>query len=100
MELISDKKAKMCGGSIIGFGKYFYTGKSTAGQWFKIDFSQRKQNTSIYAISGFKKETEPLATLGKYKNSQGCMYNNPIADVEMALLKAFLQRPWDEMKNR
>lgn len=95
---VSGEKAKMWGTSIIGFGKYSYKGKSSAGEWFKIGFSPRKQNISIYAISGFEKEVELLSALGKYKTSKGCMYIKRLADVDKSVLKEFLGRSWEEMK--
>ncbi len=97
-ENISGGKAKMWGNSIVGFGKYSYKGKSSAGEWFKIGFSPRKQNISIYAISGFEKETELLSTLGKYKTGKGCMYIKRLADIDKSILTEFLNRSWEEMK--
>ena len=97
-ENISGEKAKMWGSSIIGFGKYSYKGKSSAGDWFKIGFSPRKQNISIYAISGFEKETELLSALGKYKTGKGCLYVKRLADTDKSILTEFLTRSWEEMK--
>ena len=98
MEQISGEKAKMWGSSIIGYGKYSYKGTATAGEWFKIGFSPRKQNISIYAISGFEKETELMSKLGKHKTGKGCLYVNRIDDIDRDILKEFLKRSWTEMK--
>lgn len=99
MERISGEKAKMWGSSIIGYGKYSYKGKSTSGEWFKIGFSPRKQNISIYAISGFDKETELMSKLGKHKTGKGCLYVNRIDDIDRKVLEEFLKRSWKEMKS-
>lgn len=99
MERISGEKAKMWGSSIIGYGKYSYKGKSTSGEWFKIGFSPRKQNISIYAISGFDKETELMSKLGKHKTGKGCLYVNNLDDIDRKILEEFLKRSWKEMKN-
>jgi hypothetical protein len=99
MEEISGEKPKMWGSSIIGFGKYSYKGKSTSGEWFKIGFSPRKQNISIYAISGFDKETELMSKLGKHKTGKGCLYVNRLDDIDRKVLKEFLKRSWKEMKS-
>lgn len=95
---VSGENAKMWGTSIIGFGKYSYQGKSSAGEWFKIGFSPRKQNVSIYAISGFEKEVDLLSTLGKYKTGKGCMYVKKLVDVDKSVLKEFLEKSWEVMK--
>jgi hypothetical protein len=98
MEQISGEKAKMWGSSIVGYGKYSYKGSASSGEWFKIGFSPRKQNISIYAISGFEKETELMSKLGKHKTGKGCLYVNRLADVNKEILKEFLKRSWTEMK--
>jgi hypothetical protein len=49
MKDISGDEPVMWGDSIIGFGKYRYTYASgRAGDWFRIGFSARKQNLTIY----------------------------------------------------
>ncbi len=98
MENISGEKAKMWGSSIIGYGKYTYRGKTSTGEWFKIGFSPRKQNISIYAISGFEKETELMQSLGKHKTGKGCLYVKRLDDIDRSVLKEFLKRSWVEMK--
>jgi hypothetical protein len=92
MTKLSGKQAKMWGTQIIGFDSYKYKGKSTEGEWFKIGFAPRKSNISIYAISGFEKETELLTTLGKYKTGKGCMYVKRLSDIDIAVFEEFLKR--------
>ena len=98
MTTISGHEAKMWGTQIIGFDSYKYKGTATEGQWFKIGFAPRKQNISIYAISGFEKETKLLNTLGKYKNSKGCLYVKRLSDIDLGVLEEFLKRSMNAMK--
>ncbi|RMA66207.1 DUF1801 domain-containing protein [Ulvibacter antarcticus] len=98
METISEEKPKMWGSSIIGFGKYTYKGKSSSGEWFKIGFAPRKQNISIYAISGFEKEADLMSTLGKHKTGKGCLYIKRLNDIDKEVLIEFLKRSWIDMK--
>lgn len=98
MTEISGCQAKMWGTQIIGFDAYKYKGKSTEGTWFKIGFAPRKQNISIYAISGFEKEVKLLTTLGKFKTGKGCMYVNKLSDIDLGVLEEFLKRSMTAMK--
>ncbi|NND62491.1 MAG: DUF1801 domain-containing protein [Flavobacteriaceae bacterium] len=96
---ISGYPAKMWGNSIIGYGTYTYQGKASSGEWFFIGFSPRKANISIYAISGFEKEKELMAKLGKYKTGKSCLYINRLSDIELDILKEFLKRSMEVMKD-
>jgi len=98
MQELSGCAPKMWGTSIIGFGSYHYKGKTSEGEWFWIGFSPRKQNISIYAISGFEKEKTLMGTLGKYKTGKSCLYVNRLSDIDMEVLKEFLKRSMKIMK--
>ena len=98
MHDISGCPAKMWGTSIIGFDKYKYKGKSSEGYWFCIGFSPRKQNITINVISGFEKESELLAKLGKFKTSKGCLYVKRLSDIDLDYFKEFLKRSMEVMK--
>src|SRR5262245_15040472 len=56
MEKASKEKPKMWGTSIIGFGDKRYKSPSTDREvdWFKIGFSPRKANLTIYLVSGIQ----------------------------------------------
>jgi len=92
MSAVSGCPAKMWGTQIVGFDSYSYKGKSSQGEWFCIGFSARKQNISLYIISGFEKETELLNTMGKYKTGKGCMYINALSDINLEIFEEFLKR--------
>lgn len=88
MEKASGEKPKMWGGSIIGFGYQIITSPSgRTVEWFKIGFSPRKANLSLYLTGNTKKYGDYLEKLGKYKTGGGCLYINKLADVDMKVMQ-------------
>lgn len=102
-EKITKVKAKMWGSSIIGFGQYHYKSERSTqeGDWPLTGFSPRKQNLTLYIMSGFKEYGEILKKLGKFKKSTGsCIYINRLSDVDMKVLATLIQRSFVDMKKR
>ncbi|MFZ1454153.1 MAG: DUF1801 domain-containing protein, partial [Ferruginibacter sp.] len=90
MKSVTRTEPLMWGGSIVGFGKYIFTSPKTgrSGEWFMTGFSPRKQNLTVYFMTGFSKYGELMKKLGKYKISGGsCLYINKLADVDIKVLK-------------
>ena len=88
MEKISKEKPKMWGSSIIGFGNVRI--KSPSGrevEWFKIGFSPRKANLSLYLTVNINAHASFLKKLGKHKTGAGCLYINKLDDVDMQVLE-------------
>jgi hypothetical protein len=98
MQSVSSCTPKMWGKDIVGFDSYHYKGKSTEGEWFCIGFSPRKQNISLYIISGFEKEKKLMAKLGKYKTSKSCLYIKRLSDINEDVFKHFLEKSMIVMK--
>lgn len=97
MREITGTEPKMWGASIIGFGSYHYKYESgREGDWFIVGFSPRKQNISLYMMSGFEGRDEILSRLGKYKTSKACLYINKLADVDVDVLKELIQKSVDQ----
>ncbi|MEJ2505823.1 MAG: DUF1801 domain-containing protein, partial [Ignavibacteriaceae bacterium] len=72
----------------VGFGNYHYKYESgSEGDWFITGFSLRKQNLTVYIMSGFKKFEELLEKLGKYKLGKSCLYINKLEDVDIRILE-------------
>ena len=87
MKQLTKSEPKMWGTSIIGFGEYHYKYSSgREGDWFLTGFSPRKQNITLYIMSGFAHKEETLAKLGKHKTSKGCMYIKKLSDVDSTVL--------------
>ena len=93
MKEVTGEEPKMWGTSIIGFGSYHYKYESgREGDWFTVGFSPRKQNLSLYIMSGFSEYDALLAKLGKHKTGKSCLYVNKIEDVDQDVLKALIKQ--------
>lgn len=99
---ITGEKAKMWGSSIVGFGQYHYKSERSKqeGDWLLTGFSPRKQNLTLYIISGFADQEELLSKLGKNKTSVGCLYINKLADVDLKVLEKIINKSYEDMKKR
>jgi hypothetical protein len=68
MEQATGSKPALWGDSIIGFGEYQYHYNSgREASWMLTGFSPRKQNLTLYIMSGFDQYESLLRSLGKYK---------------------------------
>lgn len=93
MQEVTGEEALMWGGSIVGFGSYRYTYKSgREGEWMLTGFSPRKQNLTLYIMSGFSEYDGLLEKLGKHKIGKSCLYINKLADVDTDVLRELVQR--------
>lgn len=94
MEEITKSKPKMWGESIIGFGSEPYTrADGSEHEWFKLGFSPRKQNLTLYILNYYSddpKQDELLKELGKYKTGKSCLYINKLEDVDTKVLKKLI----------
>jgi hypothetical protein len=93
MSQVTGLEPKMWGPSMIGFGDVHYKYASgREGDMFKVGFSPRKQNLTIYITDGFAHYQELLAKLGKHKTSVSCLYVNKLADIDLAVLREMVSR--------
>ena len=87
MKQVTKKEPKMWGPSIIGFGSYHYKYESgREGDSPQIGFSPRKQNITLYILSGSDHENPLLQKLGKHSISKVCLYIKRLADVDKKVL--------------
>jgi hypothetical protein len=92
MKKVTKLKPKMWGSSIVGFGKYHYKYESGhQGDCFVTGFSPRKQNITIYLMTGFDKYGESLKKLGKYKTGKSCLYIKKLEDIHLDVLKKMIK---------
>ena len=91
MKKISKEEPKMWGSSIIGFGKLIYKSPTSGREveWFKIGFSPRKANLTIYLMN-LQIHSASLIKLGKHKKGGGCLYINKLSDVDIKVLEEML----------
>ena len=98
MKVATGEEPRMWGDSIIGFGTYRYKYKSgKEGEWMLTGFSPRKQNLTLYIMSGFENYEDLLGRLGKYKTGKSCLYINKIEDVDQEVLKELVKLSADHM---
>ena len=92
MKKTSKHEPKMWGENIVGFGNYKYKYESgREGEWFVTGFSPRKQNLTLYIMSGFSRYEEFLAKLGKHKTGKSCLYINKLEDVSLQVLEEMIE---------
>jgi Domain of unknown function (DU1801) len=99
MKQAAKAEPKMWGTSIVGFGSYHYKSSSgREGDWFLTGFSPRKQNLTLYLMSGFDEQKDLLAKLGKHSTSKGCLYIKKLEDVDIKVLKELVSKSVKRMK--
>ena len=89
MKKWSKEEPKMWGSSMIGFGKMRYKSAATGREvdWFRIGFSPRKANLTLYLTVDIKAYAPSLEKLGKHKTGVGCLYINKLDDVDLKVLE-------------
>lgn len=92
MKKVTKQKPKIWGSTIIGFGNKIYKSPATGREveWFKIGFSPRKANITLYLVMDIKKYAAELKKLGKHKTGVGCLYINKLEDVDMKVLEKLI----------
>ena len=92
MEKAMKEKPKMWGSSMIGFGNVRYKSSATGREvdWFKIGFSPRKANLSLYLGLDIQQHADALNKLGKHKTGVGCLFINKLEDVDIKVLEKII----------
>lgn len=92
MQKATKAKPHMWGSSIVGFGSYRYKYASgREGDWMLTAFSPRKNNLTLYIMSGFKEYDDLLARLGKHSCGKSCLYIKRLSDVHLPTLKKLVK---------
>lgn len=93
MEKVTKEKPKMWGASLIGFGNLRYKSPASGREvdWFRVGFSPRKANFSIYLTTDIKGYADALQRLGKHKTGMGCLYINKLADIDLKVLEDMIK---------
>lgn len=86
---------------IVGFGDYHYKYDSgREGDFFRLGFSNRAQNITIYVMPGYQDFSEELSRLGKHKMGKSCLYIKRLSDVDEDVLKEIMQKGLDIMEEK
>jgi hypothetical protein len=98
MKDVTGEEPRMWGDSIVGFGRYHYRGASgREGDWFVTGFSPRKQNLTLYIMSGFDAYENLLGKLGKYSTGKSCLYVKRLSDVDRDALRELVRQSVENM---
>jgi len=91
----------MWGTSIVGYGSYHYKYESgREGDMPLIGFSNRKQNITIYIMTGFSRYEELLEKIGKFKIGKSCFYIKRLSDIDVEVLKEMIISSIEVIKNK
>ncbi|MEI6737292.1 MAG: DUF1801 domain-containing protein [Pseudomonadota bacterium] len=101
MQKVTKAPPKMWGSAIVGFGTYTYKYESgREGDWMLVGFSPRKQNLTLYLMSGFAEYQELMAKLGKHKTGKSCLYINTLEDIDFKVLEQLIKASVKYMKQK
>ena len=88
MQKATSCKPEMWGTSIVGFGRYWWTGASgKQTEWMLAAFAPRKANLTVYLWPKFDARQELLDRLGKHTCGKGCLYIKRLSDVDVPTLQ-------------
>ena len=98
MKEVTGAEPRMWGTSIVGLGSYHY--KYASGReadWFVTGFSPRKQNLTLYIMSGFDRYDELMRRLGKHTTGKSCLYIKKVEDIDLSTLKELVKESVEHM---
>ena len=85
----------MWGDSIIGFGSYHYQYASgREGDWMATGVSPRKQNLTVYIMTGFERHEALMKKLGRYRTGRSCLYVKKLEDVDLDVLRELVRESY------
>jgi hypothetical protein len=87
MKEITGEEAVMSGADTIGYGTYHYRYKTgQEGDFFKVGFSPRKDQVTLYVMSGLVGFDDILARLGPHTAGKSTVHLKRLADVDRPAL--------------
>jgi len=95
---LTNEKAVLWRGNMIGFGTYHYRYESGhEGYAMKCGFAFRKTNITLYLYTEFDynqpdKVDELLSKLGPHKHGKACIYIKHVKDLNLEILKQLIER--------
>ena len=96
MAQVTGEEPAMWGPSIVGFGDLHYKYESgREGDWFKVGFSPRKQNLTLYVTRYIQDDDPLLAKLGKFTTGKACIYVKRLEDIDTSVLEDLVRRSYE-----
>lgn len=103
MQRITGCAPRMWGTGIVGFDQYHYKYTSGhEGDSSVVSFASRKNDISIYLLTGYEDEKTRslLQQLGKHKTGKACLYIKHLADVQLPVLEELITLSVAETRRR
>ncbi len=92
MRRATDAEARMWGPAIVGFGSYHYRYASgREADWFLAGFAPRKQDLTLYLMSGYDLCDELMGKLGKHSTGKSCLYIKHLSDIDVDALRELVE---------
>jgi hypothetical protein len=91
MQKATNAKPALWGTNIVGFGQArfkYATGREF--DWMLVAFAPRKNNITLYVMSGFERHDELMAKLGKHSHGKGCLHIKRLSDVHLPTLQKLI----------
>ena len=93
MRQATGSKPAMWGESIIGFGdEHLIYASGRELDWFKIGFSPRKKEISLYLMFNNKSLSTLLKKLGPHRAGKGCLYIKSLEGLDLEVLQAIFEK--------
>jgi hypothetical protein len=91
LKQVTGAEPEMWGTSIVGFGTYHYKYESgREGDWLVTGFSPRKQDITLYLMTGFTPNGALLEKLGKHKMGKSRMHIKRLEEIDLQTLKEMI----------
>lgn len=99
MQDATGDKPKMWGTAMVGFGDYKYARRDgSQHDFFRVGFSPRKTNLTVYGVLDQPEAEARLKTLGPFKRGTGCLYFNGLKGVHLPTLKTLVSKGYRGLK--
>ena len=94
MQRVTGEQPAMWGESIVGFCDFHYrSAAGREGDWFKVGFSPRKQNLTLYlSLTDVAGYDALLSRLGKHSTGKSCLYVKKLEDVDQLVLEELIEK--------
>ena len=92
MTRLTGEEPRVSSGSTIGFGQYHYRYASgQEGDFFKVGFSPRDDNITLYLMSGLRGFDDILERLGPHKAAKSTVKIKGLAEIDQDALADLIQ---------
>ena len=92
MKEVTGQEPVMWGDAIVGFGTcHYHYASGREGDMPLAGFSPRKQNLTVYIMSGFDEYEPLLQNLGKHSTGKSCLYFKRVDEIDLPTLKELVR---------